>query len=230
MPRARICEIKTLSLLLNGRLRQITPRCRIVQPLACHPQRIVPIDPSIDDLLKEYQTSDDFFGKDGLLKQLIKDLVERILQEEMTDHLGYEPGAPEGKGTGNSRNGKTKKSVKTDTGEIDIEVPRDRAGEFEPQLVKKRQRRLPGFDDKVIALYARGMTTREIQGGLKEIYGVEVSPSLISNVTVTLWSWASGASLTAVTVMLTGAGVEVKAPSFTVNVKLSDPLKSAAGV
>jgi transposase-like protein len=101
----------------------------------------------------------------------------------MTEHLGYEKRAPESKGTGNSRNGKTKKSVKTDAGAIDIEVPRDRAGDIEPQLVKKWQRRLPGLDDKVIALYARGMTTREIQGGLEEIYGVDVSPTLISNVT-----------------------------------------------
>jgi len=141
-----------------------------------------PTDKYLDDLLKG-KTPEEIMGEGGVLKDLTRRLVERALEGEMTEHLGYEKRAPEGKGTGNSRNGKTKKSVKTDAGEIDIEVPRDRAGEFEPQLVKKRQRRLPGFDDKVIALYARGMTTREIQGGLQEIYGVDVSPTLISNVT-----------------------------------------------
>ena len=141
-----------------------------------------PTDKLLDDLLKG-KTPEEIMGEGGVLKDLTRRLVERALEGEMTEHLGYENRAPEGKGTGNSRNGKTKKSVKTDAGEIDIKVPRDRAGEFEPQLVKKRQRRLPGFDDKVIALYARGMTTREIQGGLEELYGVEVSPSLISAVT-----------------------------------------------
>jgi putative transposase len=141
-----------------------------------------PTDKYLDDLLKG-KTAEEIMGEGGVLKELTRRLVERALEGEMTDHLGYEKRAPEGKGTGNSRNGKTKKTVKTDAGEIDIEVPRDRAGEFEPQLVKKRQRRLPGFDDKVIALYARGMTTREIQSGLQELYGVEVSPSLISAVT-----------------------------------------------
>jgi putative transposase len=141
-----------------------------------------PTDKYLDDLLKG-KTPEEILGEGGVLKDLTRRLVERALEGEMTDHLGYEPNAPEGKGTGNSRNGRTKKSVKTDTGEIDIEVPRDRAADFEPQIVKKRQRRLPGFDEKVIALYARGMTTREIQSGPMEIYGVEVSPSLISNVT-----------------------------------------------
>jgi len=139
-------------------------------------------DKYLDDLLKG-KTPEEILGEGGVLKDLTRRLVERALEGEMTDHLGYEPHAPEGRGTGNSRNGKTTKSVKTDSGEVEIEVPRDRAGDFEPQLVKKRQRRLPGFDEKVIALYARGMTTREIQSGLQEIYGVEVSPSLISNVT-----------------------------------------------
>jgi len=139
-------------------------------------------DKYLDELLKG-KSPEEILGEGGVLKDLTRRLVERALEGEMTDHLGYEPHAPEGKGTGNSRNGKTTKSVKTGNGEVEIEVPRDRAGDFEPQLVKKRQRRLPGFDEKVIALYARGMTTREIQSSLEEIYGVEVSPSLISNVT-----------------------------------------------
>ena len=140
-------------------------------------------DALIDELLKECQDPKDILGKNGLLKQLTKRLVERTLQAELTDHLGYEPHAPEGRGSGNYRNGSGQKTVQSDSGPIPIEVPRDRNGSFEPQLVKKRQRRLEGFDDKVLALYARGMSTRDIQGQLEELYGVEVSPTLISNVT-----------------------------------------------
>jgi putative transposase len=122
-------------------------------------------------------------GKDGLIKNLTKRVVERALQGEMTEHLGYEKHSPAGANSGNSRNGKTRKRLLLGEGEVEIEVPRDRGGEFEPQLVPKHRRRLAGFDDKVIALYARGMTTREIQGHLHELYGVEISPSLISAVT-----------------------------------------------
>lgn len=125
-------------------------------------------DKLIDELLKEYPTSEDFFGKEGLLKQLTKDLVERILQAEMTDHLGYEKHAPEGKGSGNSRNGTRRKKLKGDQGQLSLEMPRDRNGDFEPQLIPNGQSRIPGFDDKIISLYARGLTTREIQGHLEE--------------------------------------------------------------
>jgi putative transposase len=141
-----------------------------------------PLDKMLDELLKG-KKPEEILGADGLLKELTKRLVERALQGEMTSHLGYERHAPEGRNGGNSRNGSFPKTVIGDSGELTIEVPRDRNGEFEPQLVAKGQRRLPGFDEKVIALYARGMTTREIQGHLKEIYNVEVSPSLISAVT-----------------------------------------------
>ena len=140
-------------------------------------------DALIDELLQDGHDAKDILGKDGLLKQLTKRLVERTLEAELTDHLGYEPHASQGRGTGNNRNGKAHKTVQSESGELQIEVPRDRSGSFEPQLVKKRQRRLEGFDDKVIALYARGLSTRDIQGQLEELYGVEVSPSLISNVT-----------------------------------------------
>ena len=140
------------------------------------------VDKMLDELLKG-KKPEEILGEGGLAKELTKRLVERALQGEMTAHLGYEKHAPEGYNTGNSRNGKTQKQVLADTGEMSIEVPRDRSGTFEPQLVPKRQRRLAGFDDKVIALYARGMTTREIQGHLKELYGTEVSPALISAVT-----------------------------------------------
>jgi len=141
-----------------------------------------PMDKMLDELLKG-KKPEEILGQEGLLKELTKRLVERALQGEMTNHLGYEKHASEGRNSGNSRNGSFSKSVIGDQGEMTIEVPRDRKAEFEPQLVPKGQRRLPGFDDKVIALYARGMTTREIQGHLQEIYNVEVSPALISAVT-----------------------------------------------
>jgi len=140
-------------------------------------------DALIDELLKECQDPKDILGKSGLLKQLTKRLIERSLQAELTDHLGYEPYAPEGHGADNCRNGKASKTLQSDSGPIPIEVPRDRDSSFEPKLVKKRQRRLEGFDDKVLSLYARGLSTRDIQGQLEELYGVEVSPTLISNVT-----------------------------------------------
>ncbi len=137
----------------------------------------------LDELLKDYQKPEDLLGQSGLLQQLSKALIERVLDGEMTHHLGYEKHSPEGKNSGNSRNGKSRKTLKGKQGEIPIEVPRDRNGEFDPQFVKKRQTRFDGFDDKIISLYARGMTASEIQGHLEEIYGVEVSPELISTVT-----------------------------------------------
>ncbi len=139
-------------------------------------------DRILDELIRG-KSPEEILGQNGVLKRLTKRLVERALEAEMTTHLGYEKHAPEGRNSGNSRNGKTSKTVVTDSGELELEVPRDRNGEFEPQIVPKSRRRLEGFDEKVIALYARGMTTREIQGHLQELYGVEVSPSLISNVT-----------------------------------------------
>jgi putative transposase len=137
----------------------------------------------LDELLKDYQKPDDLLGQDGLLQQLTKALVERALDGELTHHLGYEKHSAEGDNSGNSRNGTTPKTIKGKRGQVRIDVPRDRTAEFEPQLVKKGQTRFDGFDDKIISLYARGMTQREIQGHLEEIYGVEVSPSLISTVT-----------------------------------------------
>src|SRR5215471_4697605 len=140
-------------------------------------------DALLDELLKDYTDPKDILGAHGLLRQLTKRVVERALEAELTAHLGYEPHARNGSSPGNCRNGKGKKTVQTETAQFDIEVPRDRDGSFEPQLVHKRQRRLEGFDDKVLALYARGLSTREIQDHLEELYGVEVSPTLISNVT-----------------------------------------------
>jgi len=137
----------------------------------------------IDKLLEGYQKPEDLIGENGLLKQLTKALVERALNAELTHHLGYEKNQREGRGSGNSRNGKSRKKLKGDFGEVEIEVPRDREGEFEPKIVGKHQRRFTGFDDKILSMYARGMSTREIQGHLLEIYKVEVSASLISEVT-----------------------------------------------
>jgi len=137
----------------------------------------------LDELLKEYKTPEDMLGNNGLLQQLTKALVERALEGEMTHHLGYERHDGAGDKSGNSRNGKSKKTITGKRGSVEIEVPRDRASEFEPQLVRKGQRRFDGFDDKIISMYARGMSCRQIQAHLQEIYAVEVSPDLISTVT-----------------------------------------------
>ena len=140
----------------------------------------MPISP---ELLKEYKSPEDMFSTDGLLQQLTKALVERAMQAELTHHLGYDKNAPEGKNSGNSRNGSFPKTIKGKRGQLQIDVPRDRAGDYSPKIIKKGQTRFDGFDDKIISMYSRGMTTRDIQAHLKEIYGVEVSPDLISTVT-----------------------------------------------
>lgn len=134
----------------------------------------------IDEWLKAGHKPEDV---KSLLQQITKAVLERALQGEMTEHLGYDKHDVAGKNTGNSRNGATAKKLKGDFGEIELETPRDRNGEFEPRVIKKHQTRFSGFDAKVLSLYARGMTTREIQGHLEEIYGVEVSPALISDIT-----------------------------------------------
>jgi putative transposase len=137
----------------------------------------------IDELLKDYQKPEDIIGENGLLKRFVKAVLERAMNAELTHHLGYEKHDPVGNNSGNSRNGTSSKTVKGDFGELEIEVPRDRVSTFEPQILPKHQTRFAGFDDKIISMYARGMTTREIEGHLKEIYGVEVSAGLISQVT-----------------------------------------------
>jgi putative transposase len=137
----------------------------------------------LDQLLANYEKPEDLTGENGLFKQLKKALIERALGAELTEHLGYEKGDPAGRGSGNSRNGTSSKTILTEDGEIEITVPRDRVGSFEPQLIAKGQTRFDGFDDKILSLYARGMTVREIQGHLAELYGAEVSPDLISRVT-----------------------------------------------
>jgi len=137
----------------------------------------------LDELIKDYKKPEDLIGETGLLKQLTKALIERALDAELTQHLGYEKHDPAGYHSGNSRNGASAKTVQGEFGEITIETPRDRNASFEPQILKKHQKRFDGFDDNILSMYARGMTTREIQGHLEEMYGVEVSPTLISEVT-----------------------------------------------
>lgn len=137
----------------------------------------------IDELLKHYKTPEEILGENGLLKQLTKAVFQRALQAEMTLHLGHEKHAAVSNKSGNSRNGSSAKTIKGDFGTMPIEIPRDRESSFEPVLIPKGQTRFVGFDDKIISLYSRGLTTREIQGHLEEIYGVEVSPALISTVT-----------------------------------------------
>src|SRR6516162_7960040 len=143
-------------------------------------------DDLLDKLIEGYEKPEDLIGENGLLKQLTKGLIERAMKAELTQQLGYEKHDPQGRASGNSR-GKSRKKLKGDFGEIEIEVPRDRKGQYEPKIVPKHQRRFDGFDDKILSMYARGMTTREIEGHLQEIYGVEVSPSLISEVTDGVW-------------------------------------------
>ena len=137
----------------------------------------------LDELLRGVKTQEDLAGPDGLLKQITKALVERMLAGELTHHLGYEKHDPAGHGSGNARNGKSRKTLKGESGEMEIAVPRDRNGSFEPQLVKKHQTRWEKLDQQIIALYARGMTVRDIQAQLQELYGVDVSAGLISEVT-----------------------------------------------
>lgn len=140
-------------------------------------------DEILEELLKDYKNPEDLFGKDGILKELTKRLLEKALESELTHHLGYEKHSHAGNKSGNSRNGKSAKTITGDFGKMPLEVPRDRNGEFSPQIIPKYQTRFTGFDDKIISMYARGMTIRDIQEHLKEIYGVDVSADLISSVT-----------------------------------------------
>lgn len=133
--------------------------------------------------LSKAKTYDDLMGKNGAIKKLISKTLETMLQEELTEHLGYERYSPAGRNSGNNRNGKTYKTLRNDNGEIDIAVPRDRNGTFDPIIVKKYERTLGPIEDKIISMYAKGMTTRDIQSHLQELYGLDISASLISQIT-----------------------------------------------
>lgn len=141
----------------------------------------------VKELLKQCNSPEEILGENGLLKQLTKMVLEGAMEGELTHHLGYEKHNPKGNNSGNSRNGKSKKSVKGDFGEIEVNTPRDRNGTFEPQILKKGQTRFEGFDDKIISMYSRGMTTRDIQAHLHEICNIEVSADFVSEVTNAVW-------------------------------------------
>lgn len=141
--------------------------------------------------MSEAKTYEDLMGKDGAIKKLMSKMLEGMLDAELTEQLGYEKHSPAGKNTGNSRNGKTKKTLKNDNGEIELSVPRDRNGEFDPIIVKKYQRTLGPIEDKIISMYAKGMTTRDIQSHIEEIYGLQLSPTLVSNITENIVSIAT---------------------------------------
>lgn len=140
-------------------------------------------DETLDELIGDAKTATDLFGKGGLVKTLSKRLVERLLECEMEHHLGYPKNDPEGNNSGNSRNGHTKKNVILENGKIDIEVPRDRDSSFTPQLIEKRKTRLSGIDDVVLSLYGKGMTVRDIQAHIEELYDHEISKDLVSTIT-----------------------------------------------
>jgi putative transposase len=140
-------------------------------------------DEVLDELLAGASTEEEIAGPGGLLAQLTKRLIERALEVELTEHVGYEPHQEPPGGSANQRNGAPPKTLITEHGKIQINAPRDRDGSFEPKIVKKRQRRFVGFDDKILALYSRGLSVRDIRAHLQEIYGVEVSLDLISRVT-----------------------------------------------
>ena len=137
----------------------------------------------VDGLLAGAKTEEEIVGPGGLLSQLTKRLVERAMEVELTDHLGYEPHQEPPGGTGNTRNGSTPKALTTEHGAVEIRTPRDRQGSFEPKIVRKRQRRFEGFDEQILALYSRGLSTRDIEAHLAELYGVSVGRDLISRVT-----------------------------------------------
>jgi putative transposase len=154
----------------NEQSSQATPRAYIPPEL-------------LDQVLSGYSKPEDLTGPDGLLKQLISAVVNRAMNAEMTHHLGYKSGDKPPAGQTNRRNGHGNKTLRSDQGDFQVNVPRDRDGSFEPQLVKKHQRHFNGFDDKILAMYARGMSVRDIRGHLEEVYGVDVSPELVSQVT-----------------------------------------------
>jgi hypothetical protein len=137
----------------------------------------------LDELLKDCHGPDDFYGHGGLVKQLSKAIIERMMQAELTEQLGYEKNQPGEKQTENRRNRKSTKTLRTDQGPMDIAVPRDRDGEFEPKAIPKHQREWRGFDDKILAMYSYGMSTQGIQATIKDMYNVDISPELVSRVT-----------------------------------------------
>ena len=140
-------------------------------------------DEMLDELIGDAKTEQDIFGKGGLIKSLSKRLIERMLESEMDQHLGYEKHAVSGNNSGNSRNGKSSKQVILENGKVDISVPRDRNSEFSPQLIEKRRMRLSGAEDVILSLYGKGMTVRDIQAHVEELYNHKISKDLVSTIT-----------------------------------------------
>jgi putative transposase len=168
--------------LFDGAFERAAGRRRVRQALQMPSDRRISNE-VIDELLAGASTEEEIAGPGGLLAELTKRLVERAMEVELTDHVGYEPHQEPPGGTGNTRNGTSPKTLVTEHGKVRVDAPRDRDGSFSPKIVKKRQRRFQGFDDKILALYSRGLSVRDIRAHLQEIYGVEVSIDLISRVT-----------------------------------------------
>lgn len=137
----------------------------------------------LDSEIKNCKTMEDITGKNGLLQRLLGPVIEKMLEAELEDQLGYYKHSRQSKDSGNRRNGKTSKTVHGTFGELEVSIPRDRDGEFEPQLIQKHQRSISSFDEKIISMYAKGMTTRDIQAHVMEIYGADISPTTVSNIT-----------------------------------------------
>ena len=138
--------------------------------------------------LSKAKSMDDFFGKEGIFAKLFAPMIEEMLETELSEHLGYEPYEVKGRNSGNSRNGRYGKKLRTSAGETTIQVPRDRKGDFEPQVVKKQVANTNELEDKIIGMYAKGMSVRDIQGTLQDLYGVEMSPTTLSAITDKVWN------------------------------------------
>jgi transposase-like protein len=200
-------------------------------------------DELVDRLLTQADADGaELLGPDGLLTDLTRRVLERALDEELTAHVGYERGDPAGRGSGNSRNGSTPKTVLTDAGAVRLAVPRDRNATFDPKIVPKGARRLDGFNDMVLSLVAKGMTMRDVAAHLRDIYGVEVSPELISKVTEAVWDelveWQNRPLdrlypvlyLDAIVVKVRDGGVVARRPAYlAVGIDGSPRLKGQAG-
>jgi transposase-like protein len=150
-------------------------------------QEVMPSAEEVQQELAKAKSMDDFFGKEGIFARLFANTIETMLESELSEELGYEPYEAKGKNSGNSRNGHYPKKVRTSAGETTIQVPRDRNGEYEPQVVKKHVANTNELEDKIIAMYAKGMSVRDIQETLKELYGVDVSPATLSAITDKVW-------------------------------------------
>ena len=144
------------------------------------PQESMPSAEEVQAELAKVQSMDDFFGKDGVFARLFATTMEQMLEGELTEHLGYEPYEATGRNSGNNRNGHYPKKVRTSTGETTVQVPRDRNGEFEPQIIARYAGNTNELEEKILAMYARGMSTRDIAGTLAELYGVDISAATIS--------------------------------------------------